>query len=108
MTVLHSMFVFSSRRRHTRCALVPGVQTCALPIYPADRDVSLRMAEAYLGSKRAQEARRVLEALLQRDANDQDARQQLGMVYVFEGRYDEAFDNQIGRASCRERVCQYV
>src|SRR3546814_997180 len=28
-----SMFVFfSSRRRHTRCALVTGVQTCALPI----------------------------------------------------------------------------
>src|SRR3546814_18573092 len=30
------MFVdcfFSSRRRHTRCALVTGVQTCALPIW---------------------------------------------------------------------------
>src|SRR3546814_5893157 len=26
-------FFFSSRRRHTRCALVTGVQTCALPIY---------------------------------------------------------------------------
>src|SRR3546814_5978532 len=26
------MFSFSSRRRHTRCALVTGVQTCALPI----------------------------------------------------------------------------
>src|SRR3546814_5501361 len=28
-------FFFSSRRRHTRCALVTGVQTCALPIYRA-------------------------------------------------------------------------
>src|SRR3546814_5490476 len=27
-------FFFSSRRRHTRCALVTGVQTCALPISP--------------------------------------------------------------------------
>src|SRR3546814_10762672 len=27
-----SYVVFSSRRRHTRCALVTGVQTCALPI----------------------------------------------------------------------------
>src|SRR3546814_6318904 len=27
-----SDFFFSSRRRHTRCALVTGVQTCALPI----------------------------------------------------------------------------
>src|SRR3546814_8483746 len=26
------IFFFSSRRRHTRCALVTGVQTCALPI----------------------------------------------------------------------------
>src|SRR3546814_8327134 len=26
------MFFYSSRRRHTRCALVTGVQTCALPI----------------------------------------------------------------------------
>src|SRR3546814_7224706 len=31
--VLHYVFFFfSSRRRHTRCALVTGVQTCALPI----------------------------------------------------------------------------
>src|SRR3546814_7721351 len=29
------VFFFSSRRRHTRCALVTGVQTCALPILPA-------------------------------------------------------------------------
>src|SRR3546814_13601022 len=28
-------FFFSSRRRHTRCALVTGVQTCALPISSA-------------------------------------------------------------------------
>src|SRR3546814_7490289 len=31
------LFFFSSRRRHTRCALVTGVQTCALPIYLARR-----------------------------------------------------------------------
>src|SRR3546814_4443606 len=29
------LFFLSSRRRHTRCALVTGVQTCALPISPA-------------------------------------------------------------------------
>src|SRR3546814_12883565 len=32
MYVILSVFFFSSRRRHTRCALVTGVQTCALPI----------------------------------------------------------------------------
>src|SRR3546814_1291095 len=30
-------FFFSSRRRHTRCALVTGVQTCALPILLSPR-----------------------------------------------------------------------
>src|SRR3546814_1312092 len=34
------VFFFSSRRRHTRCALVTGVQTCALPIYVAQRKLS--------------------------------------------------------------------
>src|SRR3546814_1407500 len=32
MTLTGDLFFFSSRRRHTRCALVTGVQTCALPI----------------------------------------------------------------------------
>src|SRR3546814_14806027 len=34
---LHIIFFFSSRRRHTRCALVTGVQTCALPISIRER-----------------------------------------------------------------------
>src|SRR3546814_9195303 len=33
MLFLWCYFFFSSRRRHTRCALVTGVQTCALPIW---------------------------------------------------------------------------
>src|SRR3546814_10821672 len=33
------VFFFSGRRRHTRCALVTGVQTCALPIYRAEPPV---------------------------------------------------------------------
>src|SRR3546814_6722480 len=39
------LFFFSSRRRHTRCALVTGVQTCALPICP-----SVAFAEALQGA----------------------------------------------------------
>src|SRR3546814_10456888 len=31
-SIVFFLFFFSSRRRHTRCALVTGVQTCALPI----------------------------------------------------------------------------
>src|SRR3546814_16934868 len=33
LMILSLIFFFSSRRRHTRCALVTGVQTCALPIW---------------------------------------------------------------------------
>src|SRR3546814_2060424 len=33
-------FFFSSRRRHTRCALVTGVQTCALPIWSPGSQVA--------------------------------------------------------------------
>src|SRR3546814_11427651 len=42
-------FFFSSRRRHTRCALVTGVQTCALPICVAHRrKPMLEVSEAEL------------------------------------------------------------
>src|SRR3546814_483871 len=38
------LFFFSSRRRHTRCALVTGVQTCALPILAGRELEKLRHA----------------------------------------------------------------
>src|SRR3546814_18858494 len=43
-------FFFSSRRRHTRCALVTGVQTCALPISgcgSADRSARRRVTPPF-------------------------------------------------------------
>src|SRR3546814_4527361 len=43
---VYVFFFFSSRRRHTRCALVTGVQTCALPI-------SERLSDAGIKQKRA-------------------------------------------------------
>src|SRR3546814_3208757 len=74
------LFFFSSRRRHTRCALVTGVQTCALPISlrPNLRlgDVPGVVQEAIAGG---------IARLLVLDPGV-----------------------KIGRASCRERVCQYV
>src|SRR3546814_5740049 len=54
-----AIFFFSSRSRHTRCALVTGVQTCALPFYPAQR---------------LQQAHRVQGASGARDADDQPPR----------------------------------
>src|SRR3546814_2802023 len=35
-------FFFSSRRRHTSCALLTGVQTCALPIYLSEIERGLK------------------------------------------------------------------
>src|SRR3546814_3707390 len=46
-------FFFSSRRRHTRCALVTGVQTCALPI---------SLWRSWVGSMKAQRWTRRLRA----------------------------------------------
>src|SRR3546814_6776267 len=37
-------FFVASRRRHTSCALVTGVQTCALPILINEPDVTLLFA----------------------------------------------------------------
>src|SRR3546814_5769163 len=45
--VLGSVVVFfSSRRRHTRCALVTGVQTCALPISSGNSPNVVKAVEA--------------------------------------------------------------
>src|SRR3546814_14099521 len=87
-----SYFFFSSRGRHTICALVTGVQTCALPIC------------AHLAAQRfgdAGEIGRARKAVEQRNAIEQHSARQRAENEIFE-------PGQIGRASCRERVCQYV
>src|SRR3546814_6633378 len=81
---LFFVFFFSSRRRHTRCALVTGVQTCALPIYT----VSRCMLDRSLGS---------LQAI---------TRSAPSLAKSARAIWPTACE--IGRASCRERVCQYV
>src|SRR3546814_6676578 len=45
VTLYFILFFFSSRRRHTRCALVTGVQTCALPIYVRQTGVLLELGQ---------------------------------------------------------------
>src|SRR3546814_7543922 len=49
-------FFFSSRRRHTICALVTGVQTCALPIY--DRDAVVLVGAVVVAGHAARHLRR--------------------------------------------------
>src|SRR3546814_2980395 len=94
------VFFFSSRRRHTRCALVTGVQTCALPIYAlADHVPAEVMEDRYHRFMEKQQA--ISAAKLQRKVG------QTIEVLVDEINEDAA-SVEIGRASCRERVCQYV
>src|SRR3546814_16961812 len=102
-------FFFSSRRRHTRCALVTGVQTCALPISPK------------AVTHEARQIARVIEMGMGEndciDAGGRD-RQRLPIEFtqIFHALKQAAIDQdelavmlaQIGRASCRERVCQSV
>src|SRR3546814_8658641 len=99
-------FFFSSRRRHTRFALVTGVQTCALPISSPPHlgtDGTMGFASLYPSyeGRTWPQVRRphwcdvtvaVCRARDRPHVGDGSAR---GRV-------------KIGRASCRERVCQSV
>src|SRR3546814_9686563 len=84
-------FFFSSRRRHTRCALVTGVQTCALPIWSGSqhRRNFLRLVGLGLTAFLA-----ACQGIVPKTAPPPKA--------------PPPPTEEIGRASCRERVCQYV
>src|SRR3546814_16022975 len=78
---------FSSRRRYTSCALVTGVQTCALPISGFSEIATRDLDSTPLDPKGP--THRVTSNI------------------SLHGRLSEE-GKKIGRASCRERVCQYV
>src|SRR3546814_11983091 len=66
MFVCCLMFFFSSRRRHTRCALVTGVQTCALPIsHPGRAAGVFLVAPAVTGAPSPEAFPPAVEALLE-------------------------------------------
>src|SRR3546814_6918197 len=83
-------FFFSSRRRHTRCALVTGVQTCALPILITTKSaVAGKTSITYSTNISSKSPTAVPDNIT--------------------GSYPWAQGfSEIGRASCRERVCKYV
>src|SRR3546814_4846520 len=85
-------FFFSSRRRHTRCALVTGVQTCALPIFSTTTNLAGVLLWALWSTMAPISARAFLVLIV------------AGIFAPMLGRILQ----EIGRASCRERVCQYV
>src|SRR3546814_16797316 len=93
-------FFISSRRRHTSCALVTGVQTCALPILIIFEDCDERAPD-----REARAVERVDELVALR-ALAAEARVHAPCLEIAAVR--AARNLEIGRASCRERVCQSV
>src|SRR3546814_5007143 len=95
-------FFFSSRRRHTRCALVTGVQTlCSSDLGLGRHQGCLQFAASADGA-----------AQLLTWARENGAPLIAGVEGTGSYGYQltralQAAD-KIGRASCRERVCQYV
>src|SRR3546814_7471120 len=93
-------FFVSSRRRHTRCALVTGVQTCALPICTSRTASTIppgvRTARATASPATAGQTTGGSVVVVAR------------AVVVLLSTEDEVADDEIGRASCRERECQDV
>src|SRR3546814_5498971 len=98
-------FFFSSRRRHTRCALVTGVQTCALPIYTAPQPQLALLARIKLRPSGLSPA----PALAPPHQIKEDSMTAAATLAVDErrvSRYLPYSHHEIGRASCRERVCK--
>src|SRR3546814_2836779 len=94
------IFFVSSRRRHTRCALVTGVQTCALPISSYSYKIGSGTAEQDQITISLEGVSIITLGLVNTDITSA----------VNADAASEAISNaiEIGRASCRERVCQYV
>src|SRR3546814_2309453 len=94
-------FFFSSRRRHTRCALVTGVQTCALPICAAPEPAPAPTpAPSAASAPPPVEAAPTKPADTSYEVKQGDTLEQIALAHKPQ--------DEIGRASCRERVCQYV
>src|SRR3546814_13432732 len=118
------MFFFASSRRHTRCALVTGVQTCALPISggsePRRRDGVVR--KTVPGKKLNATAERsdrphhrfqrfpwsLYRARTPRPLSHLRPGSNAAKETGCRGRDDRYKSDEIGNASSRERVCQFV
>src|SRR3546814_2463322 len=101
------MFFFSSRRRHTRCALVTGVQTCALPIYSLTEHLIIPEILVFskpIWDKLSKDDQELIKKLAAEAQQEQrklwDERVEVSMKKIKDAGIE------IGRASCRERVCQ--
>src|SRR3546814_5483778 len=103
------VFFFSSRRRHTRCALVTGVQTCALPIcYTPGRFPLMSVFELPFMINNAEATTKAAWEFYQTYAKEEFADVHPILFHVHARGLIHTKGKESGRASCRERVCQYV
>src|SRR3546814_3690252 len=89
-------FFFSSRRRHTRCALVTGVQTCALPISDGAQEVKSLRCAVY--------TRKSTEDGLEQEFNSLDAQREACEAYI------RSEERRVGKecvSTCRSRWSPY-
>src|SRR3546814_1731863 len=103
-------FFFSSRRRHTSCALVTGVQTCALPIW-ASGYIAVHVYKGTPYDAYFQGVERIMDSYGGRPHWGKMHFQRAETLAERYPRWDEfqlIRRRKIGRASCRERVCKYV
>src|SRR3546814_9141004 len=111
------VFFFSSRRRHTRCALVTGVQTCALPISARAAlggNGKVGAVGYCLGGRLAYmtAARTDIDASVGYYAVGIDnllgEKNAIAHPLMLQIAGADHFVAEIRREACRERVCQYV
>src|SRR3546814_4563593 len=97
----------SSRVRHTRCALVTGVQTCALPICSHGEQLHVVTCALAHGSVRCLHWEAGQPSDIEADQLRYNLDDHLGSSTLELDRHG-ALISQIGRASWRECVGQYV
>src|SRR3546814_19627447 len=131
LSVFLFSFFFSSRRRHTRCALVTGVQTCALPISTAFTSPPITpprkswLDRSAVRRNRRRRGARAQGALLQMHPRLRATRHSLAATsrdtirerwqllrraaaHTLANIRRPVHQLQIGKATCGEKVVQYV
>src|SRR3546814_6351584 len=106
--VRHVCFVFSRRRRHTVCALLTGVQTCALPISTSPLDEETVLVSFEVTGRLVVVDEAPPRCNLATDISALVAQKAFASLRAPIEMVTAPHTPEIGRASCRERVCQYV
>src|SRR3546814_10230423 len=101
---------FSSRRRHTRCALVTGVQTCALPISSSSARHRFNKSPLETTQDQEEDKKEKVERKLQLDAFRKENKDHLNDVINFGSAFIRSEERRVGKecvSTCRSRWWPY-